>query len=78
MRKIILFLIRFYQNTSFFHNYFFRLFYLSDRVCRFTPSCSEYTYQAVAKYGVFKGIWLGLKRVIRCHPWGKGGYNPLK
>ncbi len=78
MKRIILACVRFYQKTSFFHNYFFRLFFMSDRVCRFTPTCSEYIYQAVEKYGVIKGLWLGLKRIVRCHPWSKGGNNPLK
>jgi len=78
MKKHILKLIRLYQKTSFFHNYFFRLFYLSDRICRFTPTCSEYTYQAVEKYGVVKGLILGFKRIIRCHPFSKGGHDPIK
>lgn len=78
MKKIILSLIRFYQKTSFFHGYFFRIFFLSDKVCRFTPTCSEYTYQAVEKYGSLKGLYLGLKRILRCHPWSKGGYDPVK
>ena len=46
--------------------------------CRFVPTCSEYTYQAVEKYGVVKGLWLGVKRVIRCHPWGKSGVDLLE
>jgi len=43
--------------------------------CRFYPSCSCYTYQAVKKYGAGKGLWLGLKRIIRCHPWSEGGVD---
>ncbi len=78
MKKLILFLIRFYQRTSFFHNYLFRVLFLSDCVCRFVPTCSQYTYQAVEKYGVLKGLFLGLKRVFRCHPWSRGGLDPLK
>ncbi len=78
MKKTILIFIRFYQKTSFFHNYFFRLFFISDRVCRFTPTCSQYTYEAVEKYGALKGTWLGFKRIIRCHPWSKGGHDPVK
>jgi len=50
---------------------------MSDRICRFTPTCSEYTYEAVEKYGVLKGLSMGLKRVVRCNPWNKGGYNPV-
>jgi len=78
MKKTILKLIRAYQVTSFFHGYIARVFFLTDKVCRFTPTCSQYTYQAVEKYGSGKGLLLGLKRVIRCHPWNKGGYDPLR
>jgi len=47
-------------------------------VCRYQPNCSEYTYQAVEKYGVLKGGWMGLKRIIRCNPFSTGGYDPVK
>ena len=46
--------------------------------CKYYPTCSEYTKQAIEKYGVFKGIFLGLVRIIRCNPFSKGGYDPLK
>ena len=46
--------------------------------CRFKPTCSEYAYQAIEKYGIFTGSWLGLKRIIRCQPWSEGGWDPLK
>ncbi|WP_277997694.1 membrane protein insertion efficiency factor YidD [Thermanaeromonas sp. C210] len=45
--------------------------------CRFYPSCSEYASQAVAKHGVWRGGWLALKRLGRCHPWHNGGYDPV-
>ena len=46
--------------------------------CRYLPTCLEYTKESVKKFGIMYGIWLGLKRIIRCHPWGKGGYDPIK
>ena len=46
--------------------------------CRYLPTCSEYTKESIIKYGVVKGFWLGLKRISKCHPWGKGGYDPIK
>ncbi len=45
--------------------------------CRFTPTCSEYAAQAVEKYGAFRGTWLGLKRILRCQPFCKGGHDPI-
>lgn len=45
--------------------------------CRYTPTCSEYALQALRKYGPFKGGWLALKRILRCHPWGGHGYDPV-
>lgn len=46
--------------------------------CKYEPTCSEYMKQAIQKYGALKGIFLGLKRILRCHPFSKGGYDPLK
>ena len=67
-KKLLIKLIEIYQKISRF----------TPPVCRFTPTCSEYTKQAVEKYGVFKGLWLGLKRICKCHPFHEGGYDPLK
>jgi hypothetical protein len=77
IKKAVLGLIRAYQNTSFLHTHIARMLFLTDAACRFTPTCSRYTYAAVDKYGVLRGLFLGLKRIIRCHPWSKGGYDPL-
>jgi hypothetical protein len=68
MRKIALGLIRLYQML---------LSPLLGQNCRFYPTCSNYTYQAIEKYGILRGGWLGMKRIARCGPWTKGGYDPV-
>jgi uncharacterized protein len=45
--------------------------------CRFEPSCSHYATNAIEKYGIVKGLWLTICRLVRCHPWHPGGYNPV-
>lgn len=45
--------------------------------CRYTPSCSQYALEAVQKYGALKGMWMGGLRILRCHPFRKGGYDPV-
>ena len=67
IKKFLLFLIKIYQSIS----------KLTPPVCRFTPTCSEYMKQAIIKYGVMKGGWLGIKRICKCHPLHPGGYDPL-
>ena len=59
--------IRFYQVT---------LSPLLGNACRFEPSCSRYTVEALRKYGLFQGSCKGIRRVLRCHPWNPGGYDP--
>lgn len=68
MKKILLILIRIYQKY---------ISPLSPGKCRFYPSCSTYTYQAIEEYGCIKGVFLGLKRILKCHPFNEGGYDPL-
>ena len=65
MKKVFLILIRFYQTAV-------SPWYPAR--CRFRPTCSAYAYEAVSKYGAFKGGWLALKRLLRCHPFYKGDY----
>ena len=68
MKKLIKGLIRGYQLAI--------SPFLGQR-CRFYPSCSEYTMEAVDRHGVARGLWLGVKRVSRCHPWHPGGVDPV-
>ncbi|MFA6423075.1 MAG: membrane protein insertion efficiency factor YidD [Patescibacteria group bacterium] len=76
-KKIALFLIRLYQHTLSLDHGPLRHLY-KHGVCRFHPTCSEYTYQAINKYGVIKGSYLGVKRISRCNPFQSGGNDPLK
>lgn len=68
MKKTILGIIRFY-----------RVFIspLKPPTCRFIPTCSEYAMLAVEKYGIVRGLWKALKRILRCHPFNPGGYDPV-
>lgn len=50
---------------------------LFPAVCRYTPTCSQYTIEAIEEWGVFKGMYLGVKRISSCHPWGGHGHDPV-
>lgn len=77
MKKLSLILIRFYQKTLSFDTGFVGKL-IPIKVCIYTPTCSQYTYEAIEKYGLIKGSVLGLKRILRCNPFFKGGYDPVK
>ena len=68
MKTLVLWLIRGYQ---------YLLRPLLGANCRFAPSCSEYAREAVEKYGALKGSWLAVRRILRCHPYHPGGYDPV-
>ena len=69
MKKVFIFIIRLYK-------YFISP--LFPMHCRFTPTCSEYSMEAISKHGVFRGFYLALRRILRCHPFHPGGYDPVK
>ncbi len=68
LKAILIFFIRVYQVT---------LSPLLGQNCRHMPSCSKYAVEAIQVWGPFKGFWLGLKRISRCHPWGTSGWDPV-
>lgn len=68
MRTLILALIKVYQWT---------LSPLLGGACRYYPSCSNYAYGAVERFGAIRGSWMGIKRILRCNPWHEGGYDPI-
>ncbi len=78
MKQLILDFIRFYQRYLSFDHGLLRFLFLTDKACRFQPTCSEYSYQAIEKYGIISGGWMSLKRIMRCHPWDRGGIDPLR
>jgi hypothetical protein len=68
VKKVALQLIKLYQST---------ISQVVPPSCRFMPTCSQYTFEAIEKYGFFKGTWLGARRIIRCNPFNPGGYDPV-
>lgn len=69
MRQVIILVLIFYQKF---------ISPLKPSTCRFYPTCSQYSKQAIEKYGVIKGLWLTIKRLAKCHPFHPGGYDPVK
>jgi len=61
-------LIRIYQGT---------ISQATPHSCRFVPTCSQYTFEAIEKHGLVTGVWLGVKRIARCHPFNPGGFDPV-
>lgn len=68
MNKVLLYIIKFYQLC---------ISPYKPSCCRFYPTCSHYTYEAIQKYGALKGTYLGIRRILKCHPFHKGGYDPV-
>ncbi|MDA2922059.1 membrane protein insertion efficiency factor YidD [Patescibacteria group bacterium AH-259-L07] len=82
MKSIVLKSIRLYQKTISPDHGIFSFFSTTIShnrygTCKYRPTCSEYCYEAIEKYGVVKGIGRGIKRIIRCHPWSYGGWDPV-
>jgi hypothetical protein len=77
MKYLLLKAIRVYQRFFSADTGILKTLYLTDGACRFSPTCSEYTYQAVSRYGIIIGLGLGVKRILHCHPWNPGGYDPV-
>jgi uncharacterized protein len=68
MKQVLIHLINLYQKIPL----------KQQKSCVFIPTCSEYTKEALEKYGLLKGLFMGLRRILRCHPWQKNVYDPLK
>ncbi len=68
MKKILLYIVKFYQKF---------ISPMFPPTCRFSPTCSHYAVEAITKYGAIKGLYLSIKRILKCHPFHKGGYDPV-
>jgi len=69
MKRLLIKTVQFYQNA---------ISPFLPKSCRYIPTCSQYTIEALEKYGAIKGTYIGVKRILRCHPFHSGGYDPLK
>ena len=69
LSKLFIYLVKFYQRY---------ISPLKGPTCRFYPTCSQYSIEAIQKYGALKGIYLTIRRLLKCHPFHEGGYDPLK
>lgn len=69
MKNFLIFSIKLYQRV---------MSPLFPPTCRFSPTCSHYMILSLEKYGAIKGLWLGIKRILKCHPWNPGGYDPVR
>lgn len=72
----ILIVIKLYQKTLSPDTGWFKAYY-PHGYCKYSPTCSEYTYQAIKKFGIIKGLLRGMWRILRCNPWSKGGHDPI-
>ena len=77
MKKVIIYIIKIYQRTLSPDTGFLRRFYPYG-YCKYSPSCSQYCIDAIEKYGAIHGSFKGIYRIIRCNPWSRGGYDPVK
>lgn len=68
MKHLAIELIRLYQGT---------ISQVTPPACRYVPTCSNYALEAIGRYGLIKGGWMSVKRIIRCHPWSSGGHDPV-
>jgi putative membrane protein insertion efficiency factor len=69
VKSVLLFLLEFYKKV---------FSPLLPPACRFVPTCSEYAYEAIKRYGALRGSWMGVRRLLRCHPFHPGGYDPVE
>lgn len=84
MKRLILNLIRLYQKTGSYRNLLITNIFphgnsrVSNKgTCRFKPTCTQYMYEAINRYGIVRGALLGMRRIAKCHPWSKGGIDPV-